>query len=304
MPRGPSAANNNGLGQAMTESASQVERMMDLLLPKVDDAEAPLLEAMRSSSLGGGKRLRPFIVQQSAALFGVDSRCATRVGAAVEFMHCYSLVHDDLPAMDDSDLRRGKPSCHKQFDEATAVLAGDALQSLAFQVLAAPETHSDAMVRCELVSALAKAAGAPGMAGGQMIDLLAETEEFDIGAITRLQRMKTGEIFAFCATAGAIMGRGSKRQFHALHNYAQELGLAFQIADDLLDLEGNVEDTGKPTGQDVAAGKATVVSVLGPERARAQAGLLSEQAVGALDMWDESADLLRDVARFIVQRDG
>jgi farnesyl diphosphate synthase len=155
-----------------------------------------------------------------------------------------------------------------------------------------------------LVSALAKAAGAPGMAGGQMIDLLAETEEFDIGAITRLQRMKTGEIFAFCATAGAIMGRGSKRQFHALHNYAQELGLAFQIADDLLDLEGNVEDTGKPTGQDVAAGKATVVSVLGPERARAQAGLLSEQAVGALDMWDESADLLRDVARFIVQRDG
>jgi farnesyl diphosphate synthase len=304
MPRGPSAANNNGLGQAMTESASQVERMMDLLLPKVDDAEAPLLEAMRSSSLGGGKRLRPFIVQQSAALFGVDSRCATRVGAAVEFMHCYSLVHDDLPAMDDSDLRRGKPSCHKQFDDATAVLAGDALQSLAFQVLAAPETHSDAMVRCELVSALAKAAGAPGMAGGQMIDLLAETEEFDIGAITRLQRMKTGEIFAFCATAGAIMGRGSKRQFHALHNYAQELGLAFQIADDLLDLEGNVEDTGKPTGQDVAAGKATVVSVLGPERARAQAGLLSEQAVGALDMWDESADLLRDVARFIVQRDG
>lgn len=304
MPRGPSAANNNGLGPAMTESASQVERMMDLLLPKVDDAEAPLLEAMRYSSLGGGKRLRPFIVQQSAALFGVDSRCATRVGAAVEFMHCYSLIHDDLPAMDDSDLRRGKPSCHKQFDDATAVLAGDALQSLAFQVLAAPETHSDAMVRCELVSALAKAAGAPGMAGGQMIDLLAETEEFDIGAITRLQRMKTGEIFAFCATAGAIMGRGSKRQFHALHNYAQELGLAFQIADDLLDLEGNIEDTGKPTGQDVEAGKATFVSVLGPERARAQAGLLSEQAVGALDMWDESADLLRDVARFIVQRDG
>jgi farnesyl diphosphate synthase len=304
MPRGPSAANNNGLGPAMTESASQVERMMDLLLPKVDDAEAPLLEAMRYSSLGGGKRLRPFIVQQSAALFGVDSRCATRVGAAVEFMHCYSLIHDDLPAMDDSDLRRGKPSCHKQFDDATAVLAGDALQSLAFQVLAAPETHSDAMVRCELVSALAKAAGAPGMAGGQMIDLLAETEEFDIGAITRLQRMKTGEIFAFCATAGAIMGRGSKRQFHALHNYAQELGLAFQIADDLLDLEGNIEDTGKPTGQDVEAGKATFVSVLGPERARAQAGLLSEQAVGALDMWDESADLLRNVARFIVQRDG
>ena len=295
---------SNRLGLAMSDFAAQVERMMDLLLLKVDDAEAPLLEAMRYSSLGGGKRLRPFLVQQSAALFGVDARCAIRVGAAVEFMHCYSLIHDDLPAMDDSDLRRGKPSCHVQFGEATAILAGDALQSLAFQVLAAPETHSDAMVRCELVSALAKAAGAPGMAGGQMIDLLAETEELDIGAITRLQRMKTGEVFAFCATAGAIMGRGSKRQFHALHNYAQEFGLAFQIADDLLDLEGDAEVTGKPTGQDDAAGKATFVSVLGAERARAQAGLLSEQAVSALDLWGESADLLREAARFIVQRDG
>ena len=304
MTRGPVAVDSDRLGQALRESAEQVERMMDLLLLKVDDAEAPLLEAMRYSSLGGGKRLRPFLVQQSAALFGVDARCATRVGAAVEFMHCYSLIHDDLPAMDNSDLRRGRPSCHVQFDEPTAILAGDALQSLAFQVLAAPETHSDAMVRCELVSALAKAAGAPGMAGGQMIDLLAETEEFDIGAITRLQRMKTGEIFAFCATAGAIMGRGSKRHVHALHSYAQEFGLAFQIADDLLDLEGDVEITGKPTGQDEAAGKATFVSMLGAERARAQAGLLSEQAVSALDLWGESADLLRDAARFIVQRDG
>ena len=304
MARGPVAVNSDQLGQAMNQFAAQVDRMMDLLLLKVDDAEAPLLEAMRYSALGGGKRLRPFLVQQSAALFGVDTRCAVRVGAAVEFMHCYSLIHDDLPAMDDSALRRGKPSCHIQFGEATAILAGDALQSLAFQVLAAPETHSDAMVRCELVSALAKAAGAPGMAGGQMIDLLSETEELDIGAITRLQRMKTGEIFAFCATAGAIMGRGSQRQFHALHSYAQEFGLAFQIADDLLDLEGDAKLTGKPTGQDKDAGKATFVSVLGAERARAQAGLLSEQAVSALDLWGESADLLRDAARFIVRRDG
>jgi farnesyl diphosphate synthase len=304
MARAPVAANSDLLGQAMSESTVQVERMMDLLLPKVDDAEAPLLEAMRYSSLGGGKRLRPFLVQQSAALFGVDTRCAIRVGAAVEFMHCYSLIHDDLPAMDDSELRRGQPSCHVRFDEATAILAGDALQSLAFQVLAAPETHSDAMIRCELVSALAKAAGAPGMAGGQMIDLLAETEELDIGAITRLQRMKTGEIFAFCATAGAIMGRGSARQIHALHSYAQEFGLAFQIADDLLDLEGDVEMTGKPVGQDEEAGKATFVSVLGVERARAQAGLLSEQAVSALDLWGGTADLLREAARFIVRRDG
>jgi farnesyl diphosphate synthase len=304
MALGSLVVKGDRLSQAMSDSAAQVERMMDLLLPKVDDAEAPLLEAMRYASLGGGKRLRPFLVMQSATLFGVDTRCAVRVGAAVEFMHCYSLIHDDLPSMDDSHLRRGKASCHVKFDEATAVLAGDALQSLAFQVLAAPETHSDAMVRCELVSALAKAAGAPGMVGGQMIDLLAETEEFDIGAITRLQRMKTGEMFAFCAMAGAIMGRGSKRHLHALHSYAQEFGLAFQIADDLLDLEGNVERTGKPTGQDAEAGKATFVSVLGAERARGQAGLLSEQAVSALDLWDESADFLRDAARFIVQRDG
>jgi farnesyl diphosphate synthase len=304
MARLPVAVNSDRLSLAMQASSAQVERMMNLLLPVADDAEAPLLEAMRYASLGGGKRLRPFLVQQSAALFGVDTRCAVRVGAAVEFMHCYSLIHDDLPAMDDSDLRRGKPSCHVKFDEATAILAGDALQSLAFQVLAAPETHSDAMVRCELVAGLAKAAGAPGMAGGQMIDLLAESEDFDIGAITRLQRMKTGEIFAFCATAGAIMGRGTTKQMHALHSYAQEFGLAFQIADDLLDLEGDSDITGKPTGLDNKAGKATFVSVLGAERARAQAGLLSEQAVSALDLWGESADLLRDAARFIVQRDG
>lgn len=304
MPDGPGTVGRDALKAAMSDCASQVDRMMDLLLPKAEDAEAPLIEAMRYSALGGGKRLRPFIVQQSARLFGVDPRCAIRVGAAVELMHCYSLIHDDLPAMDDSDLRRGRPSCHKRFDEATAILAGDALQALAFEVLTAEETHSDAVVRCKLVAALARAAGAEGMAGGQMIDLLAETQDFNIGAITRLQRMKTGEIFSFCAAAGAIMGRASDRQFHALHNYTQELGLAFQIADDLLDLEGDVEATGKPVGQDEAAGKATFVSILGTERAHAQAKLLSEQAARALDLWDESADLLREVARYIVDRDG
>lgn len=293
------------LDWAMADCARTVERMMDLLLPKPADAEAQLFEAMRHSSLGGGKRLRPFIVRESARLFGVDQRCAVRVGAAVEFLHCYSLIHDDLPAMDDSDLRRGKPSCHKQFDEATAILAGDALQALAFEVLASPETHSDSYVRAELVRELAKAAGGHGMAGGQMIDLLAERDDFDIaniGAITRLQRMKTGEIFEFCATAGAIMGKAGQRQMTALRNYAQELGLAFQIADDLLDHEGDETATGKPTGQDAAAGKATFVSILGPERARAQASLLAEQAVQALDLWDDSADRLREVARYVVAR--
>lgn len=296
---------DKSLASAMAECAEQVECMMDILLPKVEKkAEAPLVEAMRYSSLGGGKRLRPFIVLQSARLFGVDPKCAIRVGAAAEFIHCYSLIHDDLPAMDNSDLRRGKPSCHKKFDEATAILAGDALQTLAFQVLVAPETYADAIARCELVTALARAAGMGGMAGGQMIDLLAETREMNLGEISRLQRMKTGEIFTFCATSGAIMGHGTERQFKALHTYAQQLGLAFQIADDLLDLDGKEQDTGKPTGQDEMSGKATFVSALGPEQARSQAHLFSEQAGQALDFWGESADLLRAVACFVVDRDG
>ncbi|MBO6559629.1 MAG: polyprenyl synthetase family protein [Nisaea sp.] len=290
------------LKDAIASCAREVERVMEFLLPEADDAEARLFEAMRYSCLGGGKRLRPFIVQQSAKLFAVDPRCAYRVGAAVEFMHCYSLIHDDLPAMDDSDLRRGRPSCHKKFDEATAILAGDALQALAFEVLSAEETNSDAWVRAQLVAGLAKAAGGTGMVGGQMIDLLAEEQEFDIGAITRLQRMKTGEIFAFAATSGAILGHASKKHTHALHSYAQELGLAFQIADDLLDYEGDSNTTGKPVGQDGVAGKATFVSILGPERARAQAKLLAEQAARALDLFGDRADLLKQVAAYVVDR--
>ncbi|WP_339850520.1 polyprenyl synthetase family protein [uncultured Nisaea sp.] len=290
------------LEDAIATTAREVERVMEFLLPKADDAEARVFQAMRYSCLGGGKRLRPFIVTQSAKMFAVDERCALRVGAAVEFLHCYSLIHDDLPAMDDSDLRRGRPSCHKKFDEATAILAGDGLQALAFEVLAAEETSSDAFVRAKLVSELAKAAGGEGMVGGQMIDLLAEEQEFDIGAITRMQRMKTGEIFAFAATSGAIMGHATDRHIHALHSFAQELGLAFQIADDLLDAVGDSNTTGKPVGQDGAAGKATFVSVLGIERARSQARLLAEQAARALDLFGERADLLKQVAAYVVDR--
>ncbi|MEO9903381.1 polyprenyl synthetase family protein [Nisaea sp.] len=290
------------LKDAMATTAREVERVMDFLLPKADDAEARVFEAMRYSSLGGGKRLRPFIVTQSAKMFAVDERCALRVGAAVEFLHCYSLIHDDLPAMDDSDLRRGRPSCHKKFDEATAILAGDGLQALAFEVLSAEETSSDAFVRAKLVSGLAKASGGEGMVGGQMIDLLAEDTELDIGAITRMQRMKTGEIFAFAATSGAIMGHASERHVHALHSFAQELGLAFQIADDLLDETGDSNTTGKPVGKDGEAGKATFVSVLGVERARSQARLLAEQAARALDLFGERADLLKQVAAYVVDR--
>ena len=254
--------------------------------------------------LGWWQAVACVLVMQSSELFGVDRRCAARVAAAVEFVHTYSLIHDDLPAMDDADFRRAAPSAHKQFDEATAVLAGDALQALAFEVLAAPETHADPAVRIELVRELSRAAGGEGMCGGQMIDLLAEKNQYEanIGAITRLQRLKTGEMFAFAAVAGAVLGKASYRSYMALHNYAQEFGLAFQIVDDLLDTEGDSAETGKPTGQDAAAGKATFVSILGPERARSQAGLLIDQAIQALDVFDDSADPLRAAARFVVDR--
>jgi len=204
--------------------------------------------------------------------------------------------------MDNSDLRRGRPTCHKEFDEATAVLAGDGLLTAAFEVLADPDTHGDPGVRCELVSALASAAGAAGMVGGQMIDLLAEHRSLDIGTITRLQRMKTGALIAFSCEAGAILAKAPGEVRTALRGYAHDLGLAFQIADDLLDVEGSEAETGKPVGADAVAGKATFVSILGPERARAQAGLLIRQAVAHLDLFEQRAELLREVARFVIAR--
>jgi farnesyl diphosphate synthase len=220
----------------------------------------------------------------------------------VEFVHCYSLIHDDLPAMDDSDLRRGRKTLHLEFDEATAILAGDALLTAAFEILADAETHADPGVRCRLVAALAKAAGPRGMVGGQMLDLIAETTPFDIGAITRLQRMKTGDMIAFSATAGAILGKASPAHLHALQAYAHDLGLAFQIADDLLDVEGTAAETGKPVQQDVEAGKATFVSILGTERARDQAGRLVDQAAQHLEIFGDRADMLVQVARYVIDR--
>ncbi|TMJ59242.1 MAG: polyprenyl synthetase family protein [Alphaproteobacteria bacterium] len=257
---------------------------------------------MRYSALSPGKRLRPLLVLASARLFGVARRSALQVAAAIEMVHAYSLIHDDLPAMDDSDLRRGRPTSHKQFDEATAVLAGDGLLTTAFEVLADPDTHGDPAVRAELVAALAAAAGAAGMVGGQMIDLIAEKQPLDIGAITRLQRMKTGALIAFSCEAGAILAKAAAELRLALRGYAHDLGLAFQIADDLLDIEGSSAETGKPVGADAAAGKATFVSILGVERARAQAELLIKQAVAHLDLYEERAELLRQVARFVVNR--
>jgi farnesyl diphosphate synthase len=241
-------------------------------------------------------------VLASARLFGVARRSALQVAAAIEMVHAYSLIHDDLPAMDNSDLRRGRPTSHKEFDEATAVLAGDGLLTMAFEVLADPDTHGDAAVRAELVGALAAAAGAAGMVGGQMIDLIAEKQPLDIGAITRLQRMKTGALIAFSCEAGAILAKAAAELRLALRGYAHDLGLAFQIVDDLLDIEGSSAETGKPVGADAQAGKATFVSILGVDRARAQAELLIKQAVAHLDLFEERAELLRQVARFVVNR--
>ncbi|MCX7360783.1 MAG: polyprenyl synthetase family protein [Alphaproteobacteria bacterium] len=291
-------------GAALTDAAQSVERTMDRLIPRGEEGEARVFEAMRYSSLGGGKRLRAFFVMASATLFKVAEMPALRTASAIEFVHAYSLIHDDLPAMDDDDLRRGKPSCHKQFDEATAILAGDALQALAFEVLAHEETHGDPAVRTALVTELARAAGAQGMVGGQMLDLLAETQgaEMSIGAITRLQRLKTGALISFSCTAGAILGKAAEPLRHALTAYAHDLGLAFQIVDDLLDVEGSAEELGKTPGKDVAAGKATFVSILGLERARAQAGALAHQAAAHLEPFGDAANLLRQATEFVVAR--
>jgi len=290
------------VGDASAMTANLTDAVLDRLLAAPPGLEARVYDAMRYSALAPGKRLRPLLVLASARLFGVARRSALQVAAAIEMVHAYSLIHDDLPAMDDSDLRRGRPTCHKEFDEATAVLAGDALLTMAFEVLAHPDTHGDSAVRCELVAALAAAAGAAGMVGGQMIDLIAEKQALNIGAITRLQRMKTGALIAFSCEAGAVLAKAASEQRTALRGYAHDLGLAFQIADDLLDVEGSAAETGKPVGADAAAGKVTFVSILGAERARAQAELLIDQAVAHLDLFEQRAELLRQVARFVVNR--
>jgi len=288
---------------ALTEAARLTDMVLGKLLVVPEGPEARVVEAMRYSALAPGKRLRPFLALASAQLFSVARRSALQAAVAVEFVHAYSLVHDDLPAMDNSDLRRGRPTCHKQFDEATAVLAGDGLLTYAFEVLAQTDTHGDPAGRGELVTAVAQAAGAAGMVGGQMIDLLAENDPtLDIGAITRLQRLKTGALIAFSCEAGAILGKAGAEQRLALRGYAHDLGLAFQIADDLLDIEGSAAETGKPVGSDAAAGKATFVSILGVERARAQAAHLVRQAVSHLDLFEKKADLLRQAAHFVINR--
>jgi farnesyl diphosphate synthase len=268
-----------------------------------------LLNAMRYASLNGGKRFRPFLVVASAALFNVPRQRALMAGAALECVHCYSLVHDDLPAMDDDDLRRGQPTAHKKFDEATAILAGDGLLTFAFDILARPETHPDAAVRVELVLALARAAGLGGMVGGQMLDLAAEgrfdggkPKSFDEAGVATLQAMKTGALFRFACDAGAILGQANAAQRAALAQFGSVVGQAFQIADDLLDVESDAATLGKAAGKDAEAGKATLVGVLGMAKAKDRLHALVAQAEAALASFGASATVLKQAAHFVADR--
>lgn len=266
--------------------------------------EMKVMEAMRYSALSGGKRLRPFLTVECASLFGVSPDAAMHTAAAIECVHTYSLIHDDLPSMDNDDMRRGKPSCHKQFGEAAAILAGDGLLTFAMQLLADPMVHADPSVRCQLITALTKASGVHGMVGGQMMDLDAEAQDLDVDEIIRLQRLKTGEMFAVSCEAGGILGKAPDQQLRKLSRYAHDMGLAFQITDDLLDVEGTREETGKEVGKDHAAGKATLVSILGVERAREQAETLATQAITHLNGFGSKADRLRSLAEYVVSRRG
>ena len=291
------------LGEALAQVAQDVDRMFDTLLPLPGDQRDPLFEAMRHAAIGGGKRMRPLLVMASAALFNVDRAAALRVGCAIEAIHVYSLIHDDLPCMDDDDMRRGKPTVHKAFGEAIAVLAGDSLHALAFELVADEAVAPDPFTRIELVEGLARASGPSGMAGGQMMDIAAETTTFDLPGVTRLQAMKTGALIAFAVEAGAILGRIPHEGRGSLRGYARDVGLAFQIADDLLDAEGDEELAGKALHKDAAAGKATFLSLLGIARARSQAQMLVDQAIAHLNSFGAEADLLRAIARFAIERD-
>ena len=299
----------------LTQVATDIEALLDRLLapaPASDEIGRParLLGSMRYASLGAGKRFRPFLVVESAALFGVERKHALMAGAALEFVHCYSLVHDDLPAMDNDDVRRGQPTVHKAFDEATAILAGDGLLTFAFDILARTETHPSPIVRIEMVQALARAAGMGGMVGGQMLDLAAEGR-FDGGAPQRLQErdvltlqaMKTGALLKFACRAGGILGQATAAQRAALDRYGAAVGQAFQIADDLLDVEGDPALVGKQTGKDAVAGKATIVGILGVDGAKARLRAIVNDAETALKPFGRKADVLIAGAKFVAERD-
>jgi len=289
--------------EILKTTADETETMLDELLALKGFSARRLGEAMRYSALGQGKRLRPFFVCESAKLLGAERQSALRVGAALECIHCYSLVHDDLPAMDDDDLRRGKPTSHIAFDEATAILAGDGLLTYAFEIVADEKTHENPEVRSQLVLELAKAAGHNGMVGGQMLDLEAEQRGSQtLEEIIKIQSLKTGALFHFSLIAGAILAQGTPQQFGALETYAEKIGLAFQIADDILDVESSPEELGKATQKDADAGKSTFIDLYGLEGAKQRAGDLSNEACQALELFGSKADSLYAAARFIVER--
>ena len=293
----------NALERPLAEVACQIDYLLDQLLEVPGDPSPRLFEAMRYAAIGGGKRLRPLLACASADLFDVPRYMSLRAGLAVECIHIHSLIHDDLPCMDDDDLRRGKATVHLAFDEATAVLAGDALLALAFEILCDPETHPSGEIRTELARDLAYAAGAHGMAGGQMLDLLPAGEEADMDSICRLQRLKTGAIIGWAIEAGATLGQASSEQRTSLRGYAQNLGLAFQITDDILDAIGEESNVGKRVGKDAAQGKENFVTLLGVDRARLQAEILVEQAIDHLRPFGHRAELLAAIARFAIDRD-
>ncbi len=283
--------------------SARVDDFFVRLLTAPGDSRDRLYAAMRHAAVGGGKRLRPLLTIAASRLFRIDDEKALRVAAAIEAIHVYSLIHDDLPAMDDDDLRRGKPTVHKAFDEATAVLAGDSLHALAFEILAHEATDRDPLVRSELVLELSRASGPNGMAGGQMMDLAAEGQSLDLADVTRLQQLKTGALIEYAVEAPCILMRLARDARTPYRGYARNIGLAFQITDDLIDHSGSESTAGKRTGKDAKAGKATMVSLLGPERAAQQARVLVEQGIDHLSDHGEEADMLRAIARFAIERD-
>ncbi len=293
------------LAESLKQVQAEIDSVFDAMLPVPQDTSARLIEAMRYAAIGGGKRVRPLLVVSTAGLFGVNRDCALRAGAAIEAIHVYSLIHDDLPCMDNDDMRHGKPTLHKVFDEATAVLAGDALHALAFEILADVETSSDPFTRSELILTLGQASGMNGMAGGQMMDMVADEEgiSYDLHAVTRLQQLKTGALLAAAVEMGAILGKVAPQGRAPLRAYARDIGLAFQIVDDLLDVEGDADKAGKTLRKDAEQGKQTFVTLMGAPKAREQARALVDQAIGHLSIYGSEADILRALARFIVERD-
>ena len=286
----------------LKNAQKEVDKTIKSLLPSGKGIEKKLFEAINYSILSNGKRLRPYLVIQSSRLFDVDHKNALRVASSIEMIHAYSLIHDDLPSMDNDILRRGLPTTHRKYNEATAILAGDSLLTLSFEILSDSLTHNDPKIRCELIYELASAAGANGMVAGQMMDLEAENKKLSIGVITRIQRLKTGALIAFSCNAGAILGRAEKKYKFALQGYAHDIGLAYQIRDDLLDVTSTEKKLGKTVNKDKKAGKKNFVSILGKDRAKKQLEILGNQAIEHLEVFDKRADMLREIATFIVER--